>query len=116
MTGILFIVAGIIGEVTMIGGWHKKWRPVVPYAIHWLMYTFASTIQMIFMRDTVLKTYMGMGMDEAAAKTAVDTYAAVYTAPQNMIFWGLAMTAAAFLGYFIGTKVLKKQFIAAGVA
>lgn len=115
-TAIILFIAGIIGELTMIGGWGKKWRALVPYLIHWLIYTYAATIQFILMPDRVLHTYMSMGMDEATAQAAVDMYGSIYTAPDNMLLCGICMIAAALLGYFIGVKVLRKHFAAAGVA
>lgn len=116
MTAALFWIAGIVGEITMIGGSGKKWRPLVPYLLHWLMYTYAATFQMMLMPELVMKTYMSAGMDEATAKVTVDTYAAVYTAPQNMVIWGLCIAGAAAIGYFAGTKILRRHFAAAGVA
>jgi|GEM_PF-557630 len=115
-TAIILFAAGIIGELTMIGGWGKKWRALVPYLVHWLIYTYAATIQFILMPDRVLHTYMSMGMDEATAQAAVDMYSAIYAAPGNMLLCGVCMVAASVLGYFIGTKVLRKHFVAAGVA
>lgn len=115
-TAIIFFITGIIGELTMIGGWGKKWRAVVPYLIHWLTYTYAATIQFLLMPNRVLSTYMSMGMDEATARAAVDMYASVYTAPGNMLLCGVCTIAACLLGYFIGVKVLRKHFKAAGVA
>lgn len=114
-TAVIFFITGLIGELTMLGGWGKKWRPLVPYLIHWLTYTYAATLQFIFMKDTILKTYMGMGMDEATARATVETYGAIYTAPQNMLLSGVCVAAAAVLGYWLGVKVLRKHFSAAGV-
>lgn len=115
-TGVIFLLTAIVGELTMIGGYDKKLRPIVPYIIHWLTYFLAATFQFIFMRSAVVKTYMGMGMDEAAANTAIDAYSAIYTAPQNIIFFSACAALSAGLGYFLGTKVLRKHFVPAGVA
>ena len=115
-TAIFFFVTGIIGELTMIGGWGKKWRAFVPYLIHWLTYTYAATIQFMLMPDRVLQTYMSMGMDEATARAALDMYGSIYTAPGNMLLCSVCAVAASLLGYFIGVKILHKHFKAAGVA
>ena len=115
-TAIILFIAGIIGELSMIGGWGKKWRALVPYLIHWLVYTYAATIQFLLMPDRVLHTYMSMGMDEATAQATVDMYGAIFTAPANMLLCGIFMIAASLLGYFIGVKALRKHFMAAGVA
>ncbi len=115
-TAILFCITGIIGELTMIGGRGKKWRAFVPYLLHWLTYTYAATIQFLFMRDAVVQTYISMGMDEATALSTVDMYGAIYTAPANMLLCGVCAVAASLLGYFIGVKLLRKHFAAAGVA
>ena len=115
-TAIFFIIAGVIGELTMIGGWQKKWRPLVPYLVHWLMYTYASTLQFLFFKDMILQTYMGMGMDEAAALVAMDSHAAMLTDPFTMIVGTVCCVGLAVLGYFVGTRALRKYFKAAGVA
>lgn len=69
-TGIIFFISGLIGEAAMIGGYSKKWRPLISYVIHWLTYFYAATIQFLFMHDTVVKTYMGM--DETSAIASVN--------------------------------------------
>ena len=116
VNAILFIAAGLIGELTMIHGYGKKWRPLAHYIIHWLTYTYAATFQYLFMRDAAVQAFVSSGMEEAAAIAAVDSYAAVYTAPQNILLFGACTIVAATLGYFIGTKVLRKHFAPAGVA
>jgi len=115
-TAVIFFITGIIGELTMIGGWGKKWRACVPYLLHWLTYTYAATFQFLFMRDAVLQTYISMGMDEATANATIEAYAAIYTAPLNMLLTGFCAVAASVLGYYIGVKVLRKHFAAAGLA
>jgi len=68
------------------------------------------------MRNAAVNAFISSGMDEAAATAAVDSFAAVYTAPQNILLFGACTVVAATLGYFIGTKVLRKHFAPAGVA
>lgn len=116
ITGILICIAGIIGELTMIGAWKKKWRPLIPYTIHWLAYTFAGTLQLLFMKESMIKTFMGMGMDKATATATIDNIASVYGAPLNMVAFTICCLAASALGYYIGVKALHKHFKAAGIA
>ena len=115
VTALFFVGAGLLGEVSMLGNRKKRWRSLAPYLIHWLFYTYAATAQMIFMRNVVVRTYMGMGMDEVTATATVDSIAAVYAAPLNMLIVGVCAVASGTLGYLLGTKILKKHFEAAGV-
>lgn len=115
-TALCFIIAGVLCELVMIGGWGKKWRTLLPWLIHWLTYTFAGTLQYLFMRGTLLKTYMGMGMDEETANVTMDYIFASYVAPVNVIIAIVCCCVMAALGYFIGVKVLNKYFKTAGIA
>lgn len=115
-TAVLFWIAGIIGEITMIGGRDKNWRPLVPYLIHWMFFAYASIVQMVFMRETTIKTFMGMGMDEAAAISTLEAAMVIYTDPVYLIVSGVCIAGGAILGYFIGVKTLRKHFKAAGIA
>jgi energy-coupling factor transport system substrate-specific component len=113
---IILCIGGILCELSMIGGWGKKWRPLVPYTIHWLFFSFAATFQFFFMRGSMLQTYMGLGMDEATATAAIDSIAAIYCDPLNMLLFAVCAVGSSALGYFIGTKIFHKHFKAAGVA
>lgn len=114
-TAVFFWITGLIAELTMIGGRDKKWRPFVPFLIHWFSYSYALTLQLFLMRDTVIKTYIGMGMDEATAIATVKNVESIYTVPSNMLIVGICAITASFTGYFIGTKILGRHFKAAGV-
>ena len=115
-TALFFLIAGVLSELVMIGGRDKKWRPLVPWLIHWLTYTFAGVLQYLLMRGTLLKTYMGLGMDEATANTTMDYIFASYVNPRNVVIAIVCCVALAVLGYFIGVKVLHKYFKTAGIA
>lgn len=115
VTALFFVGAGLLAELSMLGNRKKKWRALAPYLIHWFFYTYAATAQMIFMQNVVVRTYMGMGMDEAAATAAMNSIAEVYTAPVNMLIVGVCALASGTLGYFLGTRVMKRHFEAAGV-
>ena len=114
-TAIFFLIAGLLGELSMIGDRSKPWRSFAPFIIHWLCYGYSWNIQFVFLRDTMLKTYMGMGMDEVTARATMESIAEVYTAPQNVVIIGISVILSSLLGYFIGTKVMNKHFKAAGV-
>ena len=116
MTGVIFVIMGIVAEVVMIGGRGKKWRSYVPYVLFWLCYSFAATLQAIFMYDSLVSTYMGMGMDETTATAAVEAFVTVYCAPSTVLIFAVAAIGCSLVGYFIGTKALHKHFKAAGIA
>jgi putative ECF transporter S component (TIGR02185 family) len=115
-TAIILCIGGILCELSMIGGWGKKWRSLVPYTIFWLFFSYAATFQFFFMRDSLLQTYMGMGMDEVTATAAIDSMAAIYCDPLTIFLSAVCAVGASVLGYFIGTKILHKHFKAAGIA
>ncbi|MFT3982856.1 MAG: MptD family putative ECF transporter S component [Lachnospiraceae bacterium] len=115
-TALFFFIAGILSELVMIGGRDKKWRPLVPWFLNWLTYTYGGTLVYLLMRDSLLKTYMGLGMDETTALATMDTIFSVYTAPVNVLIAAVCCLAMATVGYLIGIKVLKKYFKTAGIA
>lgn len=115
-TALIFVIAGILSELSMIGGWGKKWRAIIPWLINWLTYTFGGTLVYVFMRDSLLKTYMGLGMDETTATATMDSIFSIYLAPGNAILAAVCCCVLAVLGYFIGVKVLDKYFKTAGIA
>lgn len=115
-TGVFFLVAGVLAELSMIGGRGTRWRPVVPYMIHWLCYAYAATLQFIFMRGVLIDTYVGMGMDVPTAEATVETLAGIMTDPTMMVVSGAIAVICSVVGYWIGTKVFGKRFKSAGIA
>lgn len=115
-TALMFVLAGVLCELSMIGGWGKKWRALVPWLITWLTYTYGGTLVYVFMRDSLLKTYRGLGMDEATAAATMESIFSIYLAPANVVIAGVCCCVLAVLGYLLGVKVLDKYFKTAGIA
>ena len=115
-TALLFVLTGILSELTMIGGWGVKWRPIIPWLLNWLTYTYGGTLVYIFMKDSLLKTYMGMGMDETTAVTTMDSIFSIYLAPGNALIAAICCCTMTVIGYFAGIKILNKYFKRAGIA
>lgn len=115
ITALLYIASGVVGELVMLGGWGKKWRPLLPYCIHWTAGVFGSTVPMVFFPESFIQTFMGTGMDEATATAFLESIIVIYTNPVFVTLSFLAAMAACVLGYYAGIKLLKKHFKGAGV-
>lgn len=114
---ILLLIAGIVGELSMLsGGYESKWRGVIPFCLFWLAFSFGSLSSMIFMPEASIQTFISAGMEETAARAMLDATIAIYTAPTYVILQIVAAIGGSVIGYFIGTKVLHKRFKGAGVA
>ena len=116
ITSLMLLVSGIIGEIVMLRGWGKKWRPLVPYTLHWLTNVFGATVPMVFFPQNTISTFMGSGMDEATATMLLDNLLVVYTDPLFIIACVSLSVVLSIIGYAIGIKVLAKHFKGAGVA
>ena len=112
---VLFTITGLISEAIMLnGGYQSKVRLVIPFVLLWIFNNLNGSINILFFRDTYVQTYMSMGMDEASADLAIQGLEALYLAPLNIIVFIALTTVFSILGYFIGTKMLKKHFKPAG--
>ena len=81
-----------------------------------MLNAMGSTLTLLLFRDSMVQTYVNMGMDAATADAALASIEGFWLAPQNI---AIALTAAAALsiaGYALGTKMLGKRFKPAGVA
>ncbi len=114
---ILFLLGGIVSELIMLGGgYSKKWRGAIAYSIFWLSYSFGSLSSMLFMPDSSIQMFIGMGMDEASAQAMLETTVAIYTEPVFVTMQIVGAIISSVVGYFIGVKLLHKRFKGAGVA
>ena len=114
---VFFAILAVVNELIMLGGWYQgKIRPAIPHALTWMLNAMGSTLTLLLFRDSMVQTYVNMGMDAATADAALASIEGFWLAPQNI---AIALTAAAALsiaGYALGMKMLGKHFKPAGVA
>ncbi|MBU9726593.1 MptD family putative ECF transporter S component [Diplocloster modestus] len=114
---LYFYILAVINELIMLGsGYQSKIRPAVPHVLMWCLNAMGSTFNLFLFRQSYVQIYMDAGMDEAAARAAVDQTAQFWCAPQNILI-SLVVTAVLCVGgYLLGVKMLGKHFKPAGVA
>ena len=114
---VFFAIHAVVNELIMLGGGYQgKIRPAIPHALTWMLNAMGSTLTLLLFRDSMVQTYVNMGMDAATADAALASIEGFWLAPQNI---AIALTAAAALsiaGYALGMKMLGKHFKPAGVA
>ena len=114
---VFFAILAVVNELIMLGGGYQgKIRPAIPHALTWMLNAMGSTLTLLLFRDSMVQTYVNMGMDAATADAALASIEGFWLAPQNI---AIALTAAAALsiaGYALGMKMLGKHFKPAGVA
>lgn len=113
---MFFAILAVVNELIMIGGYGKNVRQAVPHALMWMLNAMGSTLTLLLFRDSMVQTYVNMGMDAASADAALSSIESFWMAPQNI---AIALAAAAVLsvaGYLLGIKMLGKHFKPAGVA
>lgn len=114
----LFMLAvGLICELALTrGGYQTQYRQVIPYILLWAAVGLKNIFMFSLFRDSILSTYLKTGMDETAAKLAIDNAAAtMLSVPLNLA--GVVVTIIGGLtGFWLGKKALKKYFAPAGVA
>ena len=114
---VFFAILAVVNELIMLGGGYQgKILPAIPHALTWMLNAMGSTLTLLLFRDSMVQTYVNMGMDAATADAALASIEGFWLAPQNI---AIALTAAAALsiaGYALGMKMLGKHFKPAGVA
>ena len=75
-----------------------------------------STLTMLLFRDSLVQSYVAMGMDAASAKAALASLEGFWLAPQNIAIALAAAAALSIAGYALGMEMLGKHFKPAGVA
>lgn len=113
---MFFAILAVVNELIMIGGYGKKIRQAVPHVLTWMLNAMGSTLTLLLFRDSMVQTYVNMGMDAALADAALASLEGFWLAPQNI---AIALAAAAVLsiaGYLLGRKMLGKHFQPAGAA
>ena len=113
---MFFAILAVANELIMIGGYGKKVRQAIPHVLTWSLNSMGSTLTMLLFRDSMVQTYVKMGMSAVDAEAAVSSVEGFWLAPQNI---AIALAAAAILsvaGYALGMKMFSKHFKPAGIA
>lgn len=113
---LFFVLLAVVNELIMLGGYGNTVRQAIPHMLTWMLNAMGSTLTMLLFRDSLVQSYVAMGMDEAGADAAIASLEGFWLAPQNI---AIALAAAAVLsaaGYILGLKMLGKHFRPAGVA
>ena len=55
------------------GGYRSKIRSAVPHTLTWMLNAMGSTLTMLLFRDSLVKSYVSMGMDAASADAALQS-------------------------------------------
>lgn len=112
----LMLFVGIISELTLLkGGYHSLHRQLIPYILLWVAVGLKNILMFSLFRESILDNYLKTGMDEAAAKVAIDNAAAVMLSPILNIAGVIVTIVGCITGFLIGKKTLKKYFVPAGV-
>ena len=112
-----FAILAVVNELIMLGGgYQSKIRPAIPHALTWMLNAMGSTLTMLLFRDSLVQSYVAMGMDAASADAAIASLEGFWLAPQNIAIALAAAAALSIAGYALGMKMLGKHFKPAGVA
>lgn len=111
-----FVVLAVVNELIMLGGGYRsKIRPAIPHVLTWMLNAMGSTLTLLLFRDSMVQTYVNMGMDAATADAALASIEGFWLAPQNIAIALAAAAALSIAGYALGMKMLGKHFKPAGV-
>lgn len=113
---MFFAILAVANELIMIGGYGKKVTQAIPHVLTWSLNSMGSTLTLLLFRDSMVQTYVQMGMSAVDAEAAVSSVEGFWLAPQNI---AIALAAAAILsvaGYALGMKMFSKHFKPAGIA
>jgi putative ECF transporter S component (TIGR02185 family) len=113
---MFFAILAVVNELIMLGGgYEKKVRPAIPHVLTWMLNAMGSTLTLLLFRDSMVQTYVNMGMDAATADAALASIEGFWLAPQNIAIALVAAAALSIAGYALGMKMLSKHFKPAGV-
>ena len=112
-----FAILAVVNELIMLGGgYQSKIRPAIPHALTWMLNAMGSTLTMLLFRDSLVQSYVAMGMDAASADAAIASLEGFWLAPQNIAIALAAAAALSIAGYALGMQMLGNHFKPAGVA
>ena len=105
-----FAILAVVNELIMLGGgYQSKIRPAIPHALTWMLNAMGSTLTMLLFRDSLVQSYVAMGMDAASADAAIASLEGFWLAPQNIAIALAAAAALSIAGYALGMKMLGKH-------
>ena len=81
---MFFAILAVANELIMIGGYGKKVRQAIPHVLTWSLNSMGSTLTMLLFRDSMVQTYVKMGMSAVDAEAAVSSVEGFWLAPQNI--------------------------------
>ena len=111
-----FYIIAIVNELIMLGkGYQSKYRPAIPHVLMWSLNAMGSTLNLFLFRESYVKIYMDMGMDEMTAAASVNQMAEFWCAPQNILISLSVTIILSICGYLLGEKMLGKHFKPAGI-
>lgn len=77
-----FVVLAVVNELIMLGGGYRsKIRPAIPHVLTWMLNAMGSTLTLLLFRDSMVQTYVNMGMDAATADAALASIEGFWLAP-----------------------------------
>ena len=113
LVGVIFILGGCVCEIICLnGGYKNPIRNGAAYALHTTVYGLGSFFPMLFFADNYKQQLISAGYDEAA----VEKMLAIYHDPLIICSVAGVLIVSSCLGFWLGTKMLKKHFKPAGVA
>ncbi len=113
---MFFAILSVVNELIMIGGYGHKIRQAVPHVLTWMLNAMGSTLTLLLFRDSMVQSYVNMGMDAASAEAALASIEGFWMAPQNIAIALIAAAVLSIAGYLVGMKMLNKHFKPAGIA
>ena len=114
--GTQFIIPAIYGLYFLFSGSVYVFRSAVPHTLTWMLNAMGSTLTMLLFRDSLVESYVSMGMDAVSADAAIASLEGFWLAPQNIAIALVAAAALSIAGYALGMKMLGKHFKPAGIA
>ncbi len=111
---LFFAILAVVNELIMLGGYGKTVRQAIPHVLTWALNSMGSTLTLLLFRDSMVQTYVNMGMDAASADAALASLEGFWLAPQNIAIALAAASALAIAGYLLGVKMLGRHFRPAG--
>ncbi len=77
-----FAILAVVNELIMLGGgYQSKIRPAIPHALTWMLNAMGSTLTMLLFRDSMVQSYVAMGMDAASADAALASLGRILAGP-----------------------------------
>ena len=77
-----FAILAVVNELIMLGGgYQSKIRPAIPHALTWMLNAMGSTLTMLLFRDSLVQSYVAMGMDAASADAAIASLEGFWLVP-----------------------------------